>query len=118
MLTTTAEPLSCPRRSVRKSPDGLVTSSMPSPRHLEDPHLVGRAEAILDAAQQPVGMETLAFEIQHRVHDVLQRARAGDRALFGDVTDDTNRYVQTFRSLHEPQRTLAHLADAPRRGHH
>src|SRR5258706_547581 len=78
--------------------------------HLEDAHLVGRAEAVLDAAQQPIGVEALALQVEDGVYYVLQRARAGHRALLRHVPDDADRYVEAFRRLHQPQRALAHLA--------
>jgi hypothetical protein len=32
-------------------------------------------------------MMTLALEIEHGVHDVFERLRAGDRSIFGDMAD-------------------------------
>ena len=45
-------------------------------RHLEQPELVGRAEAVLDGPQQAQGVVALALERQHGVDDVLEQARA------------------------------------------
>jgi len=38
-------------------------------------HLVGGAVAVLDAAQQAVGLLPLALHVQHHVHHVLQYPR-------------------------------------------
>ena len=46
--------------------------------HLEDAELAGRAEAVLERAQRPVGALALALEEQHAVDEVLER-RAGRR---------------------------------------
>ena len=53
--------------------------------HLEDADLVGRAEAVLQRAQRAVGALALALELQHAVDEVLEHARAGQRALLGHV---------------------------------
>jgi len=45
------------------------------------PHLVGRAVAVLEAAHEAEGFPALALHEQHRVHDVLQHARASNRAV-------------------------------------
>ena len=55
--------------------------------HLEHADLVGGAEAVLHRAQDAELVAAVAFEIQHRVHHVLQHARAGERAVLGDVAD-------------------------------
>ena len=56
-------------------------------RHLEDADLVGRAEAVLDRAQDAEVMAAFALEIEHGVDHVLDDARAGDLAVLGDVAD-------------------------------
>ena len=60
-------------------------------RHLEHADLVGGAEAVLDRAQDAVGVAAIAFEIQHGVDHVLDHLRAGDLAVLGDVTDEQQR---------------------------
>ena len=47
--------------------------------HLEHADLVGRAEAVLDRAQDAELMAALALEVEHRVDHVLEHAGAGDR---------------------------------------
>ena len=59
--------------------------------HREHAELVDGAEAVLDRAHQPEARMRVALEIEHRVDDVLQHARAGDRALLGHVADEDAR---------------------------
>ena len=56
--------------------------------HLEQAQLVGAPEAVLDRPQQPEGVVAVALERQHRVDDVLEDARPGQRAVLGDVADE------------------------------
>ena len=56
--------------------------------HLEHADLVGRAEAVLDRAQDAELVAALALEIEHGVDHVLEHARAGDDALLGDMADE------------------------------
>ena len=60
----------------------------PGPGHLEQPELVGRAEAVLDGAQHAQRVVAVALEREHGVDDVLEHSRAGERAVLGDVTDE------------------------------
>src|SRR5690348_11132493 len=69
--------------------------------HLEDADLVGGAEAILDAAQQAIAVEALAFQVEHGVHDVLQRPRPGDGALLRDMADDEDRHGTVLGHPHQ-----------------
>src|SRR5437899_1305474 len=55
--------------------------------HLEDRHLVGRAEAVLDGAQYAERVRAVALEVEDGVDQVLEDARAGERTLLGDVSD-------------------------------
>ena len=52
-------------------------------------------------------MKALALEVQDGVDDVLEDARAGDRALLGDVADQEDWYVLPLRELEQPGRALA-----------
>src|SRR5207249_2664876 len=72
------------RRRVR---DGLETGS----RHGEHADLVHGAEAVLHGAQDPVIQRGLAFEIEDRVHDVLERLGTRDAAALGHVPDEQHR---------------------------
>ena len=59
--------------------------------HLEHADLVGRAEAVLDGAQEAVRVVLLPFEVQHGVHEVLEDARPGDGAVLGHVAHEERR---------------------------
>ena len=59
--------------------------------HLEHADLVGRAEPVLDRAQDPELMAALAFEIDHGVDHVLEHPRPGDLAVLGHVPDQQER---------------------------
>ena len=64
--------------------------------HLEHSHLVGRAEAVLERPQRPVGALALALEGEHAVHEVLEHARpASEPSLVTCPTSTT----ATARSL-------------------
>src|SRR5947209_1249557 len=84
--------------------------------HLEDTNLVGRAETVLYAAEEAIGMEPIAFEIEDGVYDMFKDARTGDRAFLGDVTHDHHRYLARLRRVHQAYCTLTHLRDATGRG--
>ena len=53
----------------------------------------------------------LALEVEHRVHDVLERPRARDAAALGDVPDQEHGRAGFLGEAHQPRRALAHLAD-------
>src|SRR5262249_15279545 len=80
--------------------------------HFKDTHLVGGAEAVLDAAQEAVGMVALALEVEHGVHNVLEGAGTGYGALFGDMANDEDGYVTAFGKAHQAEGAVADLADA------
>ena len=82
--------------------------------HLEDAYLVRGAKAVLDAAQQAVGMEALALQVEHHIHHVLQHARPGNRALFGHVPHEEDGRVLGLGCAHQHGGALAHLAHAAR----
>ena len=98
-----------PRRAAAASPPSRASTTLPGARvasrdearatassdldeaavaHLEDADLVRRAEAVLQRAQRAVGALALALELQHAVDEVLEHARAGERALLGHVADE------------------------------
>ena len=80
--------------------------------HLEHAHFVRRSEAVLRGPQDPEGVEALALEIEDRVDDVLQNARARDRALLGHMSDEEDRDIVAFRELEKARGALAKLRDA------
>ena len=66
----------------------VVTGRRPSAAHLERADLAGRAEAVLDRAQQAVMLGAVALEIQDRIDHVLDHLRAGDLAVLGDMANE------------------------------
>ena len=83
--------------------------------HLEQPDLVGAAEAVLQRVQCAQRVAPVAVEREHGVDDVLEHARARERALLGDVPDQHRGATVLLGVLHEPVRAVAHLGDRPRR---
>ena len=83
--------------------------------HLEDADLVGRAEAVLDRAQDAELVAALALEVEHGVDHVLDHARAGDLALLGDVADQDHRDAAALGEGGELVRAGADLGDRARR---
>ena len=59
---------------------GIVYLNQTLLAHFKHAHLVGRAKAVLDAAQQAIGVKAFAFEIEDGIHDVFQHPRPGDGA--------------------------------------
>ncbi len=60
----------------------------------------------------------LAFEVEHRVDDVLEHLRAGEAAVLRHVADEDRRQIASLRGEEQIGRRLPHLADAARRGLH
>src|SRR3954462_8201745 len=56
--------------------------------HLEYADVVGRAEAVLQRAQRAIRALALALELEHAIDQMLEHARAGQRALLRDVADE------------------------------
>ena len=82
----------------------------PGAGHLEDAELVRRAEAVLRRAQDAVRVVAVALELEHAVDEVLEHARAGDRAVLRHVADEDRRDAGLLRDAQQPRRGLAHLA--------
>src|SRR5437764_11639600 len=59
--------------------------------HREHADLLRRAVPVLLSAEDAELLLPLAFQIEDGVHHVLEDARAGDRALLRDVTDEEDR---------------------------
>ncbi len=57
----------------------------------------------------------IAFELEHAVDEMLEDARAGDRAVLRDVADEDGRDAELLRRAHEPRRRLAYLRHRSRR---
>jgi hypothetical protein len=84
--------------------------------HGEHAELVHRAETVLDRAHQAERGVRVALEVKHRIDDVLEHARAGDRALLGDVADQEQRGAGALGVARELRGALAHLRHRARRG--
>ena len=80
--------------------------------HFEHADLVGRAEAIFHRAQNAKTVAALAFEVEHGVDHMLEQARPGDGAVFGDVADQKRRQAGFFRQHDDRAGSFAHLRDA------
>ena len=57
----------------------------------------------------------VALKVQDRVHHVFQHTRPGQRAFFGDVTDQDDRGAGGLGHARQMRRTLAHLRHRTRR---
>ena len=78
--------------------------------HGEHAELVHRAETVLGGAEQPVVQRGLTLEVEHRVHDVLQRLGPGDAAALGDMAHHDDRGSALLGKAHQLAGALAHLA--------
>src|SRR5882762_2368794 len=100
------------RRAAREERGGGVGDGLePGGGHLEDTDFIDRAEAILDGAENAVIERALAFEVEHRIHDVLEGLRARDAAALGHVSDEQHGGSGFLGEAHQTGGTLAHLAD-------
>ena len=70
---------------------------------------------MLQRAQHPQRVVTVAFERQHRVDDMLEHTGAGQRAVLGDMADEQRDDAGELRQLHQPLRGVPHLGDRARR---
>ena len=59
---------------------------------------------------------TLPFEVEHRIHNVLEHLRAGEAAVFRHVSDENGRNVLSLGGEEELRSRFTHLSDAPGRG--
>ena len=80
--------------------------------HLKHADLIGRAETILHRAQQAQPCVPVALKIQHRIHDMLQHARAGNRPILGHMPDDEHGGSVLLGISGEHGRGGAHLRHA------
>ena len=85
--------------------------------HGEDAELIRRAETILDRADETKARMRIAFEVEHRIDDVLENARARDRAFLRDVADENHDDAALLGKPRQLRRAFANLRDAAgRRG--
>ena len=88
---------------------GVGHPDEPTVGHLEQAELARRPEAVLGGAQQAQGVVALALERQHGVDGMLELARAGERAVLGDVTDEDHGDAATLGLDDELLGAGAHL---------
>ena len=60
-------------------------------------------------------MALVSFKIEHRIDDMFQQSRSGDRSIFGDMPNDEDRHAAALRVPHQLACHFLHLADAARR---
>src|SRR4029450_9257439 len=70
---------------------------------------------MLHGPQQAERMMAIAAEGEHRVDGVLEHARAGELALFGDMAHEHRGGASALRDLDELLRAAANLRDGARR---
>ena len=85
----------------------------PCAGHLEQAELIGRAESVFERAQHAQRVVTIAFERDHCVDDVLQRAGPRERTVFRHVPDQQRRDTELLRQPLRAHRTVAHLGHRP-----
>ena len=83
--------------------------------HLEDADFLGGAKAVLDGAQDPIGVVSIALKREHDIHHVLQHFGTGDGAFLGDVANEHDRQLQRLGGQDELGRGLPDLGDGPGR---
>jgi diguanylate cyclase (GGDEF)-like protein len=90
---------------------GSVTSLRPAPVISKQADFVGAAEAVLDAADDAVAVEAVAFEIDDGVDDVLDDLGAGERAGLGDMADEDDGGAAGFGEIDQFHAAIAKLGD-------
>ncbi len=83
--------------------------------HFKNTHFSSCAKTILNRAQQTIRLETITLKIENRIHNMLQHARTGDRAFFGDMPDHEDRHTMRLGQLSQLRSALTHLRDRARR---
>ena len=80
--------------------------------HIETPDLIRRPEPVLHRPQHTQRRFRIALELAYHIHQMLQRARAGDGPVLGDMPDQEHGDVQRLRRVDQRARHLAHLRGA------
>ena len=86
--------------------------------HFKQPHLEGAAEAVLDGPHPPVGVVPVALEAEHHIHQMLEQAWAGQKAVLGDMAHDHHHAAAGLGEGDQIQGAAAKLAGAARYGIH
>ncbi len=90
--------------SPTKRADGSSTSTRPAGAHLEDADLAGRAEAVLERAQGPVGALALALEVGARSRRGARAPAGRRRSLLGHVADEDQGRRRSLGHRHQRRR--------------
>ena len=96
------------RARVRHGPQAVVA-------HLEDPHLAGGAEAVLDRGQDAQGVVAVAVEGEDGVDQVLDGPGPGQVAVLGHVADQDDGHPGRLGQPGQPVHAGSDLGQAPRR---
>ena len=86
--------------------------------HVEAAHFVSGAEPVLHRAQHAQRGLRVTLELAHHIHQMLKRARAGDRTVLGHMAHQQHRHVERFGRVDQRARHLAHLRGAARNAIH
>ena len=78
--------------------------------HRKQARFIGRAKAVLNAAQNTELVLTVSFKIEDCIYHMLHHARPGNGSFLGHVTDDDDRHIALLGKVHEPARAFADLA--------
>ncbi len=113
MVTAIAEPGTLTMRSARNSLGRVGHFDHPVLAHFEHPHLRSSAKAVFHRAQQAVGLVAVAFQVDHRVNDMLEHARPGNNAFLGDMANDEYGHAGILRQVAQPAGAFAHLGHRP-----
>jgi hypothetical protein len=97
----------------KKNRRGIGDRAQATIGHCKDAQLVDRSEPVLEGAHHPVGGVLLAFEVEHRVDDVLEHPGTSERAFLGHVADHHQCNTQLLRDTGQLRSALAHLGNRP-----
>ena len=88
----------------------------PAIGHFKHADFIGGAVTVLDGADDAVGLLTLAFKVEHRVHHVFQNLRTRNTAFLIDMTHHDDRHSLALGFVDERERGFLDLRHASRGG--
>ena len=100
-----------PRRNIF---EGLGTGSSPDEVISNTPSSLTAPKRFFDGADDTMGVVPLAFEVEDRIDDVLERLRPGQAPVFRHVSHYECRNVLAFRREQQLSGGFADLSDAAR----
>ncbi len=113
-VTVTTLPAAGSRRARQKDGGGVTDLAQPGLRHREESKLVGRPETVLGCTHDAEAAADVAFEVEHRVHQVLEHSRAGDGPFLRDVPNQHHSGAAGLGEAHQLGGALAQLRDRAR----